>query len=259
MDVEQTFYSVIDEFKRLCAGRASRKEFWALWLLTIAMVVVSVLMFVLSKWLLVLTVAISSVIWWVLTIPFQALMLRRLHDTDRSGWWLLIGFVPVIGWIVLLIFWAQRGTSGDNRFGSDPLATQSGMSLKEALARAYGLYLTLISGRISRSQHWYYVFIALVLGVVLNFVPMAFGRHIPMLELPAECLLFVPNMLWAFISAPASVAFPLRRLHDAGHSAWFALLFFIPVIGWLILLVLFCTKGTTGPNRFGPDPLAVQA
>jgi uncharacterized membrane protein YhaH (DUF805 family) len=55
-------------------------------------------------------------------LPSLAVSVRRLHDTDRSGWWLLIAFVPLIGGIVLLIFAVQDGTPGDNRFGSNPKA-----------------------------------------------------------------------------------------------------------------------------------------
>jgi uncharacterized membrane protein YhaH (DUF805 family) len=53
-------------------------------------------------------------------IPSLAVSVRRLHDTDRSGWWLLISLIPIIGAIVLIVFAAQEGTSGENRFGSDP-------------------------------------------------------------------------------------------------------------------------------------------
>ena len=54
-------------------------------------------------------------------IPHVALSVRRLHDTDRSGWWLLILFFPIIGSIVLLIFFIMGGTRGPNRFGPDPV------------------------------------------------------------------------------------------------------------------------------------------
>jgi uncharacterized membrane protein YhaH (DUF805 family) len=57
-----------------------------------------------------------------LLIPSIAVAMRRLHDTDRSGWWLLIAFIPFIGSIVLLIFFVLEGTRGPNRFGPDPLA-----------------------------------------------------------------------------------------------------------------------------------------
>ena len=50
-------------------------------------------------------------------IPGIAVSVRRLHDIDRTGWWLLIGFVPLIGAIVLLIFYVTPGTPGANRFG----------------------------------------------------------------------------------------------------------------------------------------------
>ena len=47
---------------------------------------------------------------------------RRLHDTGRSGWWWLIGIVPLIGAILLLVWFCSRGTYGPNRYGADPLA-----------------------------------------------------------------------------------------------------------------------------------------
>jgi uncharacterized membrane protein YhaH (DUF805 family) len=53
-------------------------------------------------------------------IPSLAVSVRRLHDTDRSGWWVLIGIVPLIGDIVLLIFFVLDSTPGDNRFGPNP-------------------------------------------------------------------------------------------------------------------------------------------
>jgi len=48
---------------------------------------------------------------------FIALAVRRLHDTDRSGWWLLIGLIPIVGSLVLLVFYILPGTQGQNRFG----------------------------------------------------------------------------------------------------------------------------------------------
>lgn len=54
-------------------------------------------------------------------IPSLAVGVRRLHDTDRSGWWLLIALIPLIGGIVLLVFMVSGGTRGPNRFGPDPV------------------------------------------------------------------------------------------------------------------------------------------
>jgi uncharacterized membrane protein YhaH (DUF805 family) len=52
-------------------------------------------------------------------IPAVAVSIRRLHDTDRSGWWLLLAFVPLVG-LVLIWFMAQEGNAGTNRYGQDP-------------------------------------------------------------------------------------------------------------------------------------------
>ena len=53
-------------------------------------------------------------------LPSIAVSVRRLHDTERTGWWLLIGLIPVVGWIVLLVFFVLEGTRGPNKYGNDP-------------------------------------------------------------------------------------------------------------------------------------------
>jgi uncharacterized membrane protein YhaH (DUF805 family) len=53
-------------------------------------------------------------------IPGLAVSIRRLHDTDRTGWWLLLSLVPIIGWIVLIVFYCQDSQPTDNRFGPNP-------------------------------------------------------------------------------------------------------------------------------------------
>jgi len=56
-------------------------------------------------------------------IPYLAVTVRRLHDTDRSGWWLLLAFIPIIGGIILLVFMIQDSQPETNRFGPNPKAT----------------------------------------------------------------------------------------------------------------------------------------
>ncbi|WP_206241217.1 DUF805 domain-containing protein [Novosphingobium terrae] len=53
-------------------------------------------------------------------VPTFAVTARRLHDTNRSQWWMALFFVPILGWLALLIFECQDGTPGPNRFGDDP-------------------------------------------------------------------------------------------------------------------------------------------
>ena len=60
-------------------------------------------------------------------LPSLAVAVRRLHDTNRSGWWLLIGLIPFLGGIVLLVFMVLEGTRGPNAHGPDPkMAAQQG-------------------------------------------------------------------------------------------------------------------------------------
>jgi len=60
-----------------------------------------------------------------LLIPGIAIGVRRLHDIDRSGWWYLIVFVPLIGALVLIYWFVQPGSPGDNEFGGNPLGGQA--------------------------------------------------------------------------------------------------------------------------------------
>jgi uncharacterized membrane protein YhaH (DUF805 family) len=101
------------------SGRASRSEFWY-WMLftTLVSIVTSIIDLEVSSG----NVGPFSLIWSLVTfLPGLAMAARRLHDTDRSGWWLLLSFIPLIGIIVLIVFWCFEGTRGPNRFGPDPL------------------------------------------------------------------------------------------------------------------------------------------
>jgi uncharacterized membrane protein YhaH (DUF805 family) len=70
--------------------------------------------------------ATSSILFLVTLIPGIAVSVRRLHDLDRTGWWLLISLIPLIGAIILLVWFISKGTDGPNRFGPDPLASPGG-------------------------------------------------------------------------------------------------------------------------------------
>jgi uncharacterized membrane protein YhaH (DUF805 family) len=55
-----------------------------------------------------------------LLLPNLGIAARRLHDIDRSAWWLLLGVIPIVGWLVLIYWYVQPGTAGSNQFGADP-------------------------------------------------------------------------------------------------------------------------------------------
>jgi len=94
-------------------GRASRSEYWWFYLFSLLAVIVMAVV----EGVLGIPGLLSVLLSLALFLPLLAAGVRRLHDTDRSGWWYLIQLVPLVGIIVIIVFWCQRGTEARNRFG----------------------------------------------------------------------------------------------------------------------------------------------
>ena len=105
------------------SGRAPRAEYWWFYLMVIiGYFVASILDSVVGTGGMMGSFGVLTMIVMLgLLLPSIAAGVRRLHDTDRSGWWLLIAIIPLIG-LVLIYFLVLEGTKGDNRFGADPYA-----------------------------------------------------------------------------------------------------------------------------------------
>jgi uncharacterized membrane protein YhaH (DUF805 family) len=103
--------------------RASRSEFWY-W--TLFVVLLSIVTLAIDAFVFPMNELrpINSITGLVTFLPGLAVSVRRLHDLDRTGWWILIGLTG-IGIILLLVWDCMRGTPGPNRFGPDPLAGKS--------------------------------------------------------------------------------------------------------------------------------------
>lgn len=103
-------------------GRARRMEYWYFVLFNIiVLIVLSLIDVLLGTFNIVRGVGLLSGIYTLaVLIPTLAVTVRRLHDIDRTGWWILINLIPLIGTIVLLVFELTPGTPGSNRYGPDP-------------------------------------------------------------------------------------------------------------------------------------------
>ena len=100
------------------SGRARRKEYWFFFLINI--IITFVLGFIEG---LAGTAGILACIYSLaVLIPGIAVTVRRLHDTNRSGWWLLVGLVPLLGAIALLVFMVQDSQPDKNQYGTNPKA-----------------------------------------------------------------------------------------------------------------------------------------
>lgn len=103
------------------SDRSRRKEYWMFMLIATLIMFVLTFVDIFAGLEIAEDVGILSTLFsLILIIPSLAVTFRRLHDTGKSGWWILISLIPFIGWIVLLIFTVQDSESGVNRFGSNP-------------------------------------------------------------------------------------------------------------------------------------------
>jgi len=69
---------------------------------------------------------LSLLLTLVFVVPSIALLVRRLHDLDKGGWWILPFFIPIVNLVLMIVFLTRSGTSGTNRFGDDPLSEKNG-------------------------------------------------------------------------------------------------------------------------------------
>ena len=121
------------------AGRSQRREYWMfvlfnlvvglMWGAVLGIVMLALYFTDMSEDMMMLICVILAIPYalyslWVI-IPGLAVTVRRLHDLDKSGWHLLLGLIPLVGAIILLVWYCNEGTRGPNRFGPDPLAGQA--------------------------------------------------------------------------------------------------------------------------------------
>ncbi len=99
-------------------GRARRAAFWNFVLVYIIIAVVLRIIQSVAH----LGVMLTSLLELALLLPNLGIAVRRLHDTNRSGWWILIALVPIVGIILLIVWYCAAGTTGANEYGPDPKA-----------------------------------------------------------------------------------------------------------------------------------------
>jgi uncharacterized membrane protein YhaH (DUF805 family) len=106
-------------------------------------------------------------------------------------------------------------------------------------------------GRSDRKEFWYYVLFYVIVSAILSVIDSTFfagaigsdGTSIDPLTTIFGLLSLIPN-----------ISVSVRRLHDTGRSGWLFLLWFIPLVGWLLLLIWYCQKGNPEPNPYGEAP-----
>ena len=125
------------------------------------------------------------------------------------------------------------------------------MGFSQAITSVFSKYVG-FSGRAARSEYWYWALFMFLLSLVTGIADFAvfgdsLGEGTSPINSIVNLLLFLPSLAVSF-----------RRLHDIDRTAWWLLLTF-SIIGIVVLIYWACVKGTEGPNRFGPDPLAPKS
>lgn len=119
------------------------------------------------------------------------------------------------------------------------------MNFVDSIKLGFSNYVN-FTDRACRSEYWYWILFIIIGLVVAEIIDTVIGK--PIFYTLFSLAVLIPN-----------IAIGVRRLHDLDRSGWWLLLSFIPLVGAIILIVWFCSKGTDGPNRFGQDRLAGMA
>ncbi|MGE4314100.1 MAG: DUF805 domain-containing protein [Pseudobdellovibrionaceae bacterium] len=121
------------------------------------------------------------------------------------------------------------------------------MTFTESVKCGFSIYVT-FSGRASRSEYWWWFLFNILVAIGAGILDAAFfGTSAAQTTGPLGALttlaLFLP-----------SIAVFIRRLHDRDKSGWWFLFLFVPLIGFIVLMIWMIMPGTDGPNRFGVEP-----
>ncbi len=119
------------------------------------------------------------------------------------------------------------------------------MNFVDSIKLGFSNYVN-FTGRACRSEYWYWILFAVIGAIVARIIDYVIGA--PIVYTIFGLAVLLPN-----------IAIGVRRLHDTDRSGWWLFLSFIPLVGAIILIIWFCTKGTDGPNRFGQDRLVGMA
>lgn len=136
--------------------------------------------------------------------------------------------------------------------GEPPLwAPWYGISFPKALARFFKKYVA-FSGRASRSEFWWVVLWSVIISIVISLVGGAIdgAADTPQDQFGTGTIENTLSGLWGLATLLPSVAIQMRRLHDANFSGWLWLLVFIPVLGWIALIVLSTMQSNPAGQRF---------
>lgn len=126
------------------------------------------------------------------------------------------------------------------------------MNFPQAIRSGFSNYVT-FAGRASRSAYWYWILFYLLVDIGCRILDAAVFID-PMTQLGEDGESGPIELVFLLLTALPTLALSVRRLHDIDRRGWWVIVGAIPIIGVIVLVIWYCTLGTEGDNRFGPDP-----
>ena len=234
-------------------GRINRKTFWWSWVGILAAGVISIFVWIFIAEEVTNLDGLGIIVFlWIPCAAYSfisvAVIVKRLHDTNRSGLYALALLIPVMGHVYILVVCGFiKGTAGDNDYG--PPAKEDLMTLPQCFS---------FKGRVNRKTYWWWNWVVpfLWIGFYFGFL-VATGLIDTVDNMDNYVIELFLGLLIPFgvlgVLLFISVAVIVKRLHDTNRSGLDALSLLIPVIGHVyILVVCGFIKGTAGDNDYGP-------
>jgi uncharacterized membrane protein YhaH (DUF805 family) len=135
------------------------------------------------------------------------------------------------------------------------------MTFGESIKTCFAKFATW-QGRASRSEYWFFILYSFIVQIAAMVVDNVLGTTFSITD-PGTGEAISMGYGWIYILAALANFLPglavlVRRLHDTGRSGWWYWIALVPLIGAILLLVWFCSRGTQGANQYGPDPLGAD-
>ncbi len=125
---------------------------------------------------------------------------------------------------------------------ADPALGGTELGFGGAIATCFRKYVV-FAGRARRPEYWYWVLFQVLVGIAGTILDLSlFQTAEGLFNALTSLALFLPGL-----------AVTVRRLHDIDRPGWWILISIVPLVGAIVLLIMTCTRGTAGPNRFGPE------
>ena len=191
----------------------------------------------------------------IISCPWYAVAIRRLHDVGKSSWWLLLNFVPIIGGICFFILTVLPGQAGENQWGPNPLETKKddinqigacGYYFKKAFAKTFNY-----SDKSSIEEYYGFGFVFTIIMAIYFIIAFIVGL---LLKFETEemwliyyGITFIIIGLFFLVTLFPSIALMVRRLRDAGLSPYLVLLLLAggccgQIVGYILLIL--CSQPT---------------